>query len=205
MGINAHCANIQQCAPGIIVKLSNNMSIKATHTALLDIPHIPINARQCHLFPDMGSKALLSIAQFVDNGYKVILTTQALYMVHETNPSMSFEGTRDSVTRIWTINLKNITKQKNVASNAIAASNEANNLYDCTLKRDIFKYLHCVAGSPAPTIWCNAIDNNHYATWPGLLSQMVRKHLPKYFAIKKRTCNRDVKICGPQNRNKYHP
>ena len=97
------------------------MSIEATHTALLDMPHIPTNARQYHLFPDMGSKALLSIAQFVDNGYKAILTTQALHMVHEPNPSMSFEGTRDSVTRMWTINLNNITKQPKAANNAIGA------------------------------------------------------------------------------------
>ena len=111
IGINAHCANIQQCAPGVIVKLLNNMSMEATHdTALLDMPDIPTNARKCHLFPEMGSKALLSIAQFVNNEYKAILTSQALHMVHETNLSMSFEGTRDSAIRMCKINLNNIVK-----------------------------------------------------------------------------------------------
>ena len=161
------------------------MSMEATHTALLDIPQIPIAARQCHLFPEMGSKALLSIAQFVDNGYKAILTSKTLYMVHDTDPTMSFEGTRDSITRMWTINLKDISKQTNVTNNAVAASMEANNVYDFTLKQEIVKYLHCAAGSPVPSTWCEAIDNNHYATWPGLTSQLVRKHLPKSIATTK--------------------
>ena len=182
MGINAHCTNIQQCAPGMIVKLPNSMSMEETHTAILDIPNIPTEARQRHLFPDMGSKALLSIAQFVDYGYKSILTAKALYMVHETNPSMSFEGTRDSVTRMGTINLDDISKQTNVANNAAAAVMGANNVYDFTLKQDIFKCLHCAVGSPAPTTWCEAIDNNHYATWTGLSLRLVCKHLPKSIA-----------------------
>ena len=98
---------------------------------------------------------------------------------------MSFEGTRDRVARVWTINLKDITKQKNATNNAIAASIEANNVYDYPLKRDIVKYLHCAAGSPAPATWCEAIDNNQYATWPGVSSQMVRKNLPKSLATTK--------------------
>ena len=84
LGVNAHCTNIKKCAPGVTVKLPNNMSMEATHTALLDMSHIPLAARHCHLFPDMRNKALLSIAQFCNNGYRAIFTTHTLIMEHET-------------------------------------------------------------------------------------------------------------------------
>ena len=62
LGLNAHCTNIKKCTPGVTVKLPNNMSMEATHTRLLDMSHIPLVARHCHLFPHMRNKALLSIA-----------------------------------------------------------------------------------------------------------------------------------------------
>ena len=43
----------------------------------------------------------------------------------------------------------------------------------------IVRYLHCAAGSPVLSTWIKGIDNNNYATWPGLISQLIRKHLPK--------------------------
>ena len=43
--INTHYTHLTECAPGIKVKLPNNMTMKATHTTLIDIPNIPITAR----------------------------------------------------------------------------------------------------------------------------------------------------------------
>ena len=106
-------------------------------------------------------------------------------MVHNTNPEILFEGTRDNVSRMWIINLSTISEQPKVTNNAMTAAIKETNVYDCTLKRDIVKYLHCVAESPAPATWCDAIDNKHYATWNELTSQMVRKHLPKSLATTK--------------------
>ena len=56
---------------------------------------------------------------------------------------------------------------------------ESNNVFDFILKRDIVRYLYHAAGSPVPSTWTTAINNNKYATWPGLIAQKVRKHLPK--------------------------
>ena len=72
----------------MIVKLTNNMLMEATHTALLDMPNIPMQARQCHLFLDMGDKALLSIAQFVDNYYTATMTHDTIYIINNQSPSM---------------------------------------------------------------------------------------------------------------------
>ena len=56
---------------------------------------------------------------------------------------------------------------------------EANNVYNFTLKRDIVRYVYRATGSPVPATWIKSINNGNYATWPGLTSQLVRKHLPK--------------------------
>ena len=61
----------------------------------------------------------------------------------------------------------------------------ADNVYDFTVRRDIVRYLHRAAGSPVPSTWCAAIDAGNYATWPGLTSKQVRKHLPKSQATTK--------------------
>ena len=63
-GKNAHFTKMEPCAPDIRVKLPNNKTMSNIHVALIDIPNIPLTARKWHIFPDMDSKALLSIAQF---------------------------------------------------------------------------------------------------------------------------------------------
>ena len=60
----------------------------------------------------MGSKALLSIAQFIDTGYTVTPILDTFCMVHNTDPSMLFEGTRDRDTMMWAINLNSISHTK---------------------------------------------------------------------------------------------
>jgi hypothetical protein len=39
-------------------------------------------------------------------------------------------------------------------------------------------FLHAAAGSPTPSTWIPAIKKRFYATWPGLTTQLVSKHLP---------------------------
>ena len=186
LGSNARCTNKQPCAAGVTVKLPNSMSMVASHTALLDMPHLPPEARRCHIFPDMGDKALLSIAQFCDNGYRVIFTADALLIEHETDPARSFQGCRDPITNMWTINLSQVVTIPHLEKKQYTTTDrQANNVYDFTLKRDIVRYLHRAAGSPVPSTWCAAIDKGNYATWAGLTAPLVKKHLPKSVATTK--------------------
>ena len=76
----------------------------------------------------MGSKALLSIAQFVDNSYKETPTSDTFYMVQDADLSMSFEGTRDRDTMMWEINLNSISHTQNEANSAMTALKEANSM-----------------------------------------------------------------------------
>ena len=78
----------------------------ATHTALLDAPHLPSAVRRVHIFPQMQNKALLSLGQFCDNDYVVKLTKTTIAIEHLNDPTMSLHGRRDVTTGMWTINLE---------------------------------------------------------------------------------------------------
>jgi hypothetical protein len=51
--------------------------------------------------------------------------------------------------------------------------------------RDLVIFLHRACFSPVVDTWCKAIDNGNFATWTGLTSKLVRKHLPKSMATAK--------------------
>ena len=54
-----------------------------------------------------------------------------------------------------------------------------------TTLRDLVIYLHRACFSPVTSTWTAAIDEGYFATWPGLTSAVVRKHLPKSLATAK--------------------
>ena len=59
---------------GINVLLPNHDKIQATHTANLNVPHLPSAARNVHLFPSLASGSLLSVGQLCDSGCTATFT-----------------------------------------------------------------------------------------------------------------------------------
>ena len=45
-------------------------------------------------------------------------------------------------------------------------------------KTNLVKYLHAACFSPVRSTWIKAIQNNNFATWPGLTDVLVKRHLP---------------------------
>ena len=41
------------------------------------------------------------------------------------------------------------------------------------------RYLHAAAGFPVKDTWIDAVNNNHFSTWPGLTAKAVNKHFPE--------------------------
>jgi hypothetical protein len=64
--INSHCVDKRPTSNGLRVQLPNGTIIQSTHTALLDLPQLPIEARRAHLFPSLHTSALISIGQLCD-------------------------------------------------------------------------------------------------------------------------------------------
>ena len=75
--------------------------MQATHTAKLDIPHLPQDARKAHIFPQLASGSLLSIGQLCDHGCSAYFDKSKLYILY--NGRIIIQGTRNH-TRLWTIN-----------------------------------------------------------------------------------------------------
>ena len=67
------CTIIQPCINGIKVKQPDGAIIQSSHIALLGASSLPLAVRKARIFSSMQNKALLSLGQFCDNDYKVVL------------------------------------------------------------------------------------------------------------------------------------
>ena len=96
-------------------------------------------------------------------------------MRHKTAPTIT--APRDPSTGMYLANLNKLTKPLPPIS--ASTHHQSNHVYDMRTKVDLATYLHMCAWSPTPDTWIKSIDKNFFTTWPGLTSQLIRKHLPK--------------------------
>ena len=95
-------------------------------------------------------------------------------MQHPTAPTIT--GLRSPSSGMYIANLSQLT-----ATPTLPPSDKhqySNHVYDMRTKVDLATYLHLCAWSPVPDIWIKGIEDNFFSTWPGLTSQLVKKHLP---------------------------
>jgi hypothetical protein len=111
-------------------------------------------------------------------------------MNHET---VLLQGERDNRTGLWQLNLNPASPSKapspstNTANSTYEINfvNSANSVYELVKQGDIVKYLHQACGSPVKSTWLKAIEAGYFTTWPGLTTDLVKKHLPKSLASAK--------------------
>ena len=96
-------------------------------------------------------------------------------MQHPTAPTIT--GPRDPSSGMYLANLKKLTKAS--PPHPAPIKHYSNHVYDMRTKVDLATYLHLCAWSPVPNTWIKSIENKFFTTWPGLTSQLVKKHLPK--------------------------
>ena len=63
-------------------------------------------------------------------------------------------------------------------THSIDNNNVAMSVYHMRTKPDLIKYLHLACWNPSCRTWSNAIDKGFFATFPGLTTTLVNKHLP---------------------------
>ena len=154
----------------------------STHTALLDIPTLPLEARKAHIFPDLHNSALILIGQFCDNGFEAKFNRQEVQILQ--NNHIVLRGPRDEQTGLWLIHLAPpTTTPMRLPLNT--AKIEANSVYAIKRLGEIIQYLHQSCCSPVQSTWIKAIDAGYFTTWPNLTAELVRKHLPKSVATEK--------------------
>jgi hypothetical protein len=160
--------------------------MRSTHKALPPFPQLSASVRSAAVFPTLHNKALVSVGQFCDDGFKVIFTAE---QVRLTKDDLTILGSRYKSDGLYYIKLTPdaVTSTDASVSNLPAPSlnSAASNVYTMQTKRDLVQYLHRAAFSPVISTWTAAIDAGHFSTWPGLTSQLVRKHLPASIATAK--------------------
>ena len=90
---NTPYINKSSCPP-LHVSLPDGTFMQASSQVELRIQGIPEEAKKAFTFPTMHNKALLSLGTFCDNGYKVVLTKNKIFINYKNNKYKSLQGDR---------------------------------------------------------------------------------------------------------------
>ena len=174
---NEGVINIQPAAVPINVELPDASQIVSTHTAHLDIPCLPPQATEAHLFPALGPTSLLSIGKLCDAG------CETLFRAHECivmfMGDVILRGTRGIQTnKLWQINLPLQTPTAKQYANATITTPSAT-------PADITRFLHAAFFSPVISTLTQALKLKYITNVPGLTLQSLKEHTPNSIATTK--------------------
>ena len=148
--------------------MSSNMS------AILDIPNMPQQAKLAHIYPNLRYRSLISVGQLCDAGYEVTFDKNTVSVVNQNTHAVDLQGFRDRKSGLYLTPLKREPQPDNTIQPSVA-----NTVYKMRTQSDLAQYLHRACWSPVTSTWITAINAGHYATFPGLTTDLVNKHLPK--------------------------
>jgi hypothetical protein len=174
---NAKCTNKVLAETSLEVRLPNGATIASKYTATLIMPSLPHAARQAHILSGLAQHSLLYVGQMCDSGCAVTFTATTATV---TNGESKFlTGQRDKESGLWRAPLEtNLPLQP-------GGEHYAHNVYEHKSIQDTITYLHACCFSPVQDTWLKAIQNGHFATWPSITVENVRKYLPKSDATAK--------------------
>jgi hypothetical protein len=190
----------------ISVEAAGCKSMQSTHTCRWDAPNLPPAATTGYILPDLNSHSLVSLGKLCDNDCTVILKKGGIYINHHDQRIM--EGPRDPATRPWHLPLAPAAAIAHTCHTAWLApaapppGPPTAKALTCPIpclcptrtaqyelfahrtsnQQDLMRYLHAACGSPVPSTWIASIRNNQFATWPGLSTRAVQRHLPASMA-----------------------
>ena len=188
LGINSACVNKLRTNEGINVQLPDGSSITSTHTASLNLPQLPPDARTAHIFPEL-THALISISMLCKQGLMAIFDDEKVYITK--GGEVILHGEINKPTRLYMINIEGkeekIHHKLNVnhLDNIGAVKRFAYNAYEIKAKKELVEYYHRCCFSPVISTWITAIEKGNFCTWPGLTAKLVQKYMGKSIATEK--------------------
>ena len=151
------------------------------------VPHRPFTFSQATLWrlpvkhlPCLGRRNLISIGQLCDNGFFALFTSKDVSLFI---PTATLKGTRNTNDGLYYMDLQCANQPPTTP--IPPPSSFSNNSHALSTKSDIVQYLHRSAFIPVVLTWTSAITSGFFTTWPGLTSDLVRKHFPKRLATSK--------------------
>jgi Reverse transcriptase (RNA-dependent DNA polymerase) len=136
----------------------------SSHTALLDIPALPLAARTVHIVPDLHDNSLISIGQLCDADCTVEFTKHDVAISYQNEPILT--GRRSSPLGLWHLDLP-------------SASHHANAAIGSASPADLVAFAHAAMFSPALSTLAQALSNGYISNFPGLSSALLRKYPPQ--------------------------
>ena len=174
------------------MRVPNVETMVATRTALLSFPQPPLADRKCDVLPEL-QQPLLSLGQFCDAGFTSTLDSETFQLTKDGIATLS--GTRDHTNGLYFIPLQGyptsttsplLTTCQQAMSTLTSAARTplqayvfVNSAYQMNTLHALVQFLQRACFSPVVDTWCKSIDAGAFATWSGLTSKLVRKHLPK--------------------------
>jgi hypothetical protein len=155
--VNAPCLNKVKSKNPLTVRLPNGATMKSSHTAELNIPHLNAAASIVHVFYGMANHSLLSVGKLCNEGY-IVTFKDASVTVCDSQKFQILSGPRDLDTGLWRINLKQNKQQIHQPV--------ANNVYELRNTGALVHYLHKALFSPTKSALLQAVKNGHLVTWP---------------------------------------
>ena len=164
-----------------------------------EIMHLPFQlrgkAKEIHMVPGIGHH-LFSTNRLAESGYATIFDGDEVnvYDLNNTTIKVSrsavLKGWRDVKAGIWRIPLTKTVTNANTDTLATAQSPQellqatppltnALNVYEIKKQPELVRYYHAAAGFPTKPTWLAAINNSHYASWPGLTATLAAKYFPE--------------------------
>jgi hypothetical protein len=128
-----------------------------------------------HILPGLAQHSLLYVGQMCDSGCAVTFTATKVTV---KNGASTLTGERDQDSGLWRVPLETSLPLQ------IAPEHYAHNVYEQKSIQDTITYLHecCFR---VQYNWLKAIQNGHFATWPSITVENVRKYLQKSDATAK--------------------
>ena len=153
-------------------------------------------ANELHITPGVSQNSLLSTVKYADANYITVFDKDEvnIYDANDTVVTVSkgaiLRGKRDPNCNLWRIPLVNMVRNINTDTvltkrppseflqNRPDPTEAVHSVYELKTQPELVRYLHAATGFPTKPTWIRAIKNKHFASWPGLTVDAVRRHFP---------------------------
>jgi hypothetical protein len=190
-----------QPTDGPTVHLADDSTIKATKIGTLPLSNeLSDKAKSTCVFDNLKTP-LLSLGQLCDDGCEIHLDSEKLTAFK--NNKLILNGTRNEQDGLWDVpipqppNLSDddgwtLVKPKRKPKSPI--HQKANIIIRKDKpKLELAQWLHASCGSPSHSTFIKAIEKGNFISWPGLSTNLIKKHLPSSETTAKGHLNQERK------------
>ena len=107
---DAHTSSVTPAINPISVTLPDGSKVKSTHQCMLDLPDLPMAARNGHIIPGLASNSRLSVVVFCDAKFKVSFNKYGVIVKY--NGKTVLRGSKCARTGLWLVPLQQRTNQE---------------------------------------------------------------------------------------------